>query len=321
MDLNLLLTLDAIFQEGTVKGAAQRLGLSPSAVSHALGRARELLGDALVVRTPRGMVATTRGERIRQALERSLSDLESLLTEDAPFDAATARRTFTLAASDGTAFTLLPLLLPHLQRVAPGIRVRTVPLHAEVRASLVAGDVDLLFAGFTQPPEGGFYQQPVWSEDFVCVARHEHQALELPLTLEQYLALPHISIAPGGTSGSLVDAALARQGLRRNITLVVPHFLMAALLAAQMDLLLVLPVHLARQCAAVLPLRILPPPLDLGGYVLHQIWHERMQKDPGHQWLRRTVANLMKRHEDSGPGSPTAKAAPQPTKKKRPQRR
>lgn len=291
VDLNLLSVLDVVLEERNVRRAAARLGLTPSAVSHALRRLRELLGDPLVVRTAQGVVPTARAERIAAPLGRALGELRSVLSDETGFDAATLRRTFTLSSADLAQFVLLPMLTKCLARTAPGVRLVVRPPRGDLFDSLARGTLDLAFGIFEDAPEG-FRYQALFHEDFLCIVRRDHPAARGALSLERYLSLAHISVAPRGSAGSIVDSALLKLGHRRNVELVVPHFLVAPHVVAETDLALMLPARVATHFAQHLPLRLLPPPLPLSGFTIGQLWHDRMHRDPAHRWLRKLIADL-----------------------------
>lgn len=286
IDLNLLVALDALLAERSVTRAALRIGLSQSAMSHALARIRELLGDAVLVRTAEGMVPTARAERIGPAVRRALAEISSALAGDAPFDPATSRRTFTLAAADYAQMALLPPLLARLAKIAPGVDlwVKSVP---EDLGIALAGDVDLVITpARSRDTAAGIAHERLFDERFVCVVRRGHPAAKKRMTLDRFVALPHALVAPMGTRASFVDDALAALGKQRRIACAVPHFLVAPHLIASSDMVLTLGERVARSFAAQLDLVLLTPPLELGGITVSQIWHERSAGDPGHAWLR-----------------------------------
>lgn len=291
IDLNLLSVLNVILQEQSVRRAAARLGITPSAVSHALRRLRTVLRDPLVVRTAHGVVPTARAERLAAPLGHALSALHNVITESSSFDPAALHQTFTLSSADLAQFVLLPKLASQLARVAPSVRLVIRPPRAEPFEALARGSLDLTFGVYDTPPQG-FRYQTLFHEEFLCIVRQHHPATSGPLTLERYLALSHVCVAPRGGSGSLVDSTLAKLGHRRTVALVVPHFLVAPLVVAETDLALMLPARVARHYAKQLPLELLPPPLPLAGFKVGQLWHERTHRDPAHRWLRKLIAGL-----------------------------
>ncbi len=291
IDLNLFVTLDAVLREGSVRGAAVRLGVTQSAVSHGLRRLRDALGDPLVVRTARGMRATPRAERLANALRRSLGDLDSALRDTAVFEPAVARRTFTISAADATEAVLLPPLMRLLVQEAPNIDLIIRPQAPGVAERLADGELDIALGVFPEA-SGALRVQPVYRQQYVCMVRQDHPEVKRSLTLERYLKLSHIRVAPQGTADSPVDDALARQGRRRKVALVVPHFLVAPMVVAETDLALLLPERLARRYAELVPVRLVQPPLEVAGFTVSQLWSERVHLDPGHMWLRKRLASV-----------------------------
>ncbi len=306
VDLNLVRVLDALLAERHVTRAAARLGISQSAASHALARLRRLLADPLLVRGPRGargprsphevMVPTPRALALAPALERALAELAAALRPPAPFDPATARRTFHLAIGDYAELVLLPALVARLATIAPGVDlfVRAVP--DDLAAALAAGDVDLVLA----PPRPrdlsgpGLYQRHLFDERFVCALRRGHPAATRRLTLDRFCDLDHVLIAPRGTAGGYVDDALARLGRRRRVAVTVPHFLVVPHVVATTDLVVTLPARVAAALAAPHRLVTRPPPAALGvtGFAIHQLWHERTHGDAAGRWLRDQLATV-----------------------------
>lgn len=296
LDLNLLVTLDAVLAAGNLKAAATRLGVTPSAVSHSLRRLREALGDPLVVRTPRGLVPTATAEQLAAAVRSSLDQLSEALEEARGFDPRTARRKFRLFAADYTGTLLLPPLMRHLEAEAPGIDVVVRPHRPELFDELEKGLADLALGIFPEAP-ATFRRQALFEDRNVCVMRAGHPAGAEPLTLERYLQYRHVSIAPKGTDGSLTETALAAMGRRRRVALVVPHFLVAPMVVAETDYLLMLPERLAKRIMGRYRLQIVAAPVEVPSHTMYQIWHERANASPAHMWLRRTLAEVAARHD------------------------
>ena len=291
VDLNLLVALDALLAEGSVTRAAARIGRTQSAMSHALARLRELFDDPLLVRTQQGMQPTPRAQELIEPIRRALADIERALSSRPSFDPARAQRSFILAMSDYQEIVILPQLLARLTEEAPGIDLVIQHRPAAIERALEAGEVDLALAPGHEPLPG-IYRQPLFKDRFVCVVREGHPTVKRKLTLDDYLALSHLLISPRGGSGSIVDSALAEQGLRRRIAVQVPHFLVAPHLVARSNLCLTLAERLAKIFAERERLRVLPPPLVIPGFTMFQIWHERHHHDAGHAWLRGVLAEL-----------------------------
>jgi len=279
IDLNLLTSLDALLATQSVTRAAKELGRTQPAVSHALRRLRELLGDELLVRTPAGMQATPRAQELRPAVRVAIEAAEAVLQEAPAFDPARAERSFTLAMADQTSFLLLPPLIARLSREAPGVRIDQRP------ASQAQGDeVDLTIGVFRDQP-ATMRDEALFREEFACVIRRGSAAARGRFDLKRYLALPHLLVAPRGLPGSPLDDALARAGQRRRVVLTVPHFLVAPHVIASTDLVWTAPMGLARAFSH-LPLVVREPPVRIDGFTIAMRWHVRLDRDPGVRWLR-----------------------------------
>jgi len=290
VDLNLLLVLRALLSERHVTRAASRIGLSQSATSHALSRLRELYGDALLVRSGRGLVLTPRAERLLPSLERGLSDLRSALDDEPAFEPSTARRRFSLGMADyGQAF-LLGSLLGTLGEQAPGIDLSVLNF-PNLEELVVSGALDLaLHVWGSAPPL--LSSQQLFSDDFVCVVRQKHPRVAKRLSLSRYVELQHVLVAPSGAPGSIVDTELEKRGLSRRIALRVSSFLVVPIVVSETDFVSTMPRRLARQLVTRYPLRILPPPLRLPAFRFAMLWHSRFDQDPAHAWLRGVVADV-----------------------------
>jgi DNA-binding transcriptional LysR family regulator len=289
VDLNLLVTLEALLAERSVTRAARRLGLSQPATSHALQRLRDLFGDPLLVRVPGGLQATDRALALAGPLAQALEAVRRTLDGPAAFDPGSARRTFAVATADHGSFVLLPELWATLNAEAPGVDV-TVRVDSidQGRRELADGELDLLIGPYHRE-SAGFYRQRLLHERFVCVLRRGHPAARGGMGLDEWLALPHLLVSPQGRPGSVVDTALAAMGRARRVGLMVPQFLVAPHVVAASDLVWTAPERMARAYTALLPLTVLPVPIPLEGFTVWQSWHERRHRDPGHAWLRSRV--------------------------------
>lgn len=285
LDLNLLVVLQALLTEANVTRAARRVSLSQSATSHALGRLRQLYGDPLLVRAGRRLNLTPRAVRLLPALQRGLAEMQSAVSGEPPFDPRTARRGFTFGMADYGQAVLLGPLLARLHRAGPSIDLSVVspPNPFEPMES---GSLDLaVMPGAVVP--AGFSARRLYSDGFVCMVRKQHPALRGPrLTMKQYLSLGHAVVAPAGTPGSIVDSELARRQLERRVALRISSFLAAPIVVSQSDLVTTGPERLLRPMVKRYPVRLLTPPLRLARFELHLVWHNRLDNDPAHAWLR-----------------------------------
>ncbi len=291
IDLNLLVALDTLLREKNVTRAAARLGISQSAMSHALRRMRNLFEDPLFVSTPRGMQPTPRAQELADPIERILKGVEHVLDQPR-FDPATAQRKFRIIASDYAQFVLLPSLVRYLERHAPGIDITIRTARSLLFERLERGDADLAIGLFDSDMEDG-YRQELFSERFVCLVRAEHPVARRGLTLERFLEFPHALVSPREFEDTgIVDTALAKLGKKRRVSLSVPHFLVAPYAIAGSDLLLTIPARIAHAFEKPFHLRILRPPLELPGFTMSQYWHERSRQEPAHTWLRGVLKQL-----------------------------
>jgi DNA-binding transcriptional LysR family regulator len=292
IDLNLLVVLRALLRERHVTRAAARVGLSQSAASHALARLRELLGDPLLVRQGRAQALTPRATRLLPALERGLGDLEAAIAGHPEFDPATARRRFTIGASDYLQALMIGPLLRKLAAQAPQIDL-TIVVFPNLEELLESGAIDLVLTVDNQTPRAA-KRETLFAEGFTCMVRRGHPEIKQRLSLKRYLAQRHLVIAPSGTPGSLVDTALERRGLERRVALRVTNFLIAPVVVSETDLINTMPTRLARHLAKTYPLRLFPPPLELPHFEYCMSWHPRLDGDPSQRWLREFVASVTK---------------------------
>lgn len=288
IDLNLLLALHALLQERHVTRAATRLHRSQPAVSHALAQLRALFDDPLLVRRGRQMQLTTRAEALRQPLESALGQLGALLRGDA-FDPATAVRTFRVALSDYGAHLLLPSVVDHLRRLAPGIALAISQASRDAMlAQLADGEIDLACGVFPDAPEP-IRCQTLLEERFTCIADRATLPRRGALPLEAWLARPHVLVAMRADAPNEVDLALAARGLRRQVALSLPHWSAAPRVIAGTDLVLTIASRALDGLADDPRLRTFAPPLPLPRFAFQQAWHARRDTDPAHAWLRQCV--------------------------------
>ncbi len=293
LDLNLLVALDALLAEGNVTRAAERLGLTQPAMSHALNRLRALLDDPLLVRTPRGMVPTPRAEELAPAIRSALDDIDRALRGRPSFDPATSTRCFTIAAVDHGELVILPPLLARISAEAPGVDLLVRPLRLDkLEEELESGVIDLAFGVISAEDNLATFRQRLFHESFVCLVRADHPKVGATISLEEFVALDHALVGPRGRRGGFVDSELQKLGLTRRVALMVPHFLVAPMMLAKSDLILTAPERIARAFAAILPLRIVPTPFELKGFDVSQMWHERQAHEPAHRWLRSLIVEI-----------------------------
>lgn len=283
MDLNLLATLDALLAERSVTRAARRLRLSQPAVSVQLAKLRDALGDPLLIPGPRGMTPTSVAIALEGPLRVALQQLGEVVAP-ARFSPETATITWRVAASDYSAHAVVLPRLAKLRAQAPRARLAIVqqsPLHIARQAEL--GEIDLAFVTRDNAPPN-LKMRVLFSERYVLVGRRNHPALKRKPTPAQLGKLEFAIVSPeGGGFHTPADAALAKLGLARDVVLSVPHFTVLTAMVASSDLVALLPERLVQGARE---LAVVEPPLELAGFEMTMVWHERVHRDPAHAWLR-----------------------------------
>ncbi|PPE68350.1 LysR family transcriptional regulator [Caldimonas thermodepolymerans] len=280
-----------VYRLQNVSRAAERLGVAQANVSTALAKLRRHFGDPLFCRTSRGMEPTPYAKQIYPAVVSALQTLDELSGARATFDPATATRQFRIAMTDISEIVVLPTLINHLRRVAPGVTVETERTSLDTGRRLESGEVDLA-VGFMPHLEAGFYQQTLFRQDFVCLAARNHPRIHARPTREQFLAEGHIVVTTSGTGHAIVDKVFQAHGWERRIVLKVPSFLGVARLVATTELLVIVPRRLGEALSHQERIAVLDPPVELPPFDVKQHWHERFHLDAGHTWLRATLAAL-----------------------------
>jgi DNA-binding transcriptional LysR family regulator len=291
-DLNLLIVFDAVMQERSVTRAGSRIGLSQPAMSHALNRLRHMLKDELFIRTPDGMVPTPRAEALAQPLRHALSEMQ-LALEPAAFDPAASDRRFVIVADNYAAVVLTPPLVAAVSAAAPGVRLDIRPSGTlDIVDRLDRGDLDLALDRIDSPAER-FDAAPLLEDSFATVMRQGHPAGRRKLTAAAFAALPHLEISSSRVDTSFIDHWLAEQGLTRRIALRVPY-ISAAPILAKSDLVATFTRRIAHEFVRNHPLQIREPPYDSPRVRTVMLWHRRLDRHPGHRWLRDIILSVAK---------------------------
>lgn len=289
VDLNLLVVLDALLEARSTTLVGKRLGRTQSAVSHALGRLREALGDPLFVRAGAALRPTARAEALARPVRELLERAQAVFEGKGPaFDPARLERTFVLAGSDYAEVLLLPTLLPRLRAAAPGVDLVTRMFGDDVDLAVQAGEVDLAFASRFRPL-AGLVAEEARRDDLVVLMRQGHPASRGKLTLARYVKLDHALVTPRGLPGSAVDTALELRGLARRVVLRLPHFSAAAAVVTRTDVVVTLPRGFAQRAAKDLALAVRPLPLDVPGFTFFVGYGAGVVADPAHRWFRGEV--------------------------------
>ena len=303
LDLNLLRVFDEVMTERSLTRAAHKLSLTQPAVSNALQRLREALGDDLMKRSGQEMSPTPRALALWPAVREALGQLEGALVPG-QFVPAQASNTFILAMADATAAKLMPGLLAAMDQTAPGVSIRVVPLTTrdprrlleDETLDLAIGYFPATMADLTARIQSGaavaFSHERLYSGEYVCVMRRDHPLAKESLTLANYCAARHLLVSFSGRPFGFVDEALAAIGQKRRIVLTVNQFFTAGKLVAGSNLLTVLPRHFvnATGLADQLVLRELPFAMPL--VHVDALWHHRVHRLTAHQWLRQTLVGI-----------------------------
>lgn len=288
IDLNLLVTFDAVMQERNLTRAGRRLGLSQPATSHALARLRTSVGDELFIRTPEGMQPTQRAEQMAQPVREALRGLR-LALEPHEFDPATSNRTFTLAVNNYASRALVPGFVHQVAQAAPNIRLDIRPVdNGGVLELLDDNGIDL---ALSELAEGGerFKCQRIMEDDYVAVVDRNHPAARSnELTVEQLAAIPHIAISTKGDTTRFVDEELEDRGLERRIAARVP-FLSFALMLVGSSRIAVVPRRVATDLATICEVVVKELPIPCPHVSLSMMWHRRVDNYAAHRWLREMV--------------------------------
>lgn len=295
LDLNLLLTFDALMRTRSVTLAGERIGLTQSATSNALQRLRDAFGDPLFVRTPAGMqptaLAMNMGNEIAEVLER----VRLVLEGSRVFDPATSQHTFRILVSDIAQVTLIPDFMRLLRERAPQVNLVNLSLPLRnAKEALAAGELDLA-VGFIPELGPDYHRQSLDQEHWTCVVNAQHASIGETMSPEQYLAAAHLSYRPPASIHAsldkLLDAQFEGRSVRRRVALSVPYFSGLALMVARTDLVLTAPSALARAMTEMAAVRTVPLPFDLPPIDLNMQWHDQVHRDPANIWFRRIFAS------------------------------
>lgn len=291
-DLNLIIALDALLDEGSVIGAARRMNLSPPAMSRTLTRIRHQLGDPILVKSGRKMVPTPRALALRDEVHQVMGEAIRLLQPQSGVDLSQLERTFTLHANDVFISAFGGVLLSRLRQEAGNVGLRFTPESGSDEDSLRDGKVDLYISAM-RPLGDDIHVQSLFSTHFMGLAREDHPIFASEITPESFARYEQISVSRRGRARGPIDKRLAELGLVRHISLVVPTFHSGVFSLGNSDLILPLPGHVVRAVQEMgIKTRAFPLPVELDAIPIVQAWHPRFQNDPAHQWLRRTIHQL-----------------------------
>lgn len=277
--------LDALLQEGSVTEAARRVGLSTPAMSHALARIRERLGDEILVRSGRGMLLTPRALVLKPKVHQVVADARRVLEPERSFIPSELDRTFFVHATDYVLTVIGGAVDRILREEAPQVCLRFVPNTSDDAALLRDRGSDLAVGIYGDLPQE-MLKRHLLTDRFVAVLRKGHPAASRRFTLNQFVRLFHVQVAPRGQPGGYLDDMLRERGLTRTVARAVPYFLTALQLVSETDYVLTISERIARRYEKQLGLQIIDVPLELRPYALSLVWHPRVDGDPAHGFLR-----------------------------------
>ncbi|MGF7135348.1 DNA-binding transcriptional LysR family regulator [Paraburkholderia sp. EB58] len=289
IDLNLLVVFNELLRQRRVSAVAVTLGISQPAISNALNRLRKLLGDELFLRTSKGMVPTRFAESLAEPIGYALGTIHDSLNATAEFNPSSASRAFTVEMTDIGEIYFLPALMQRLATEAPGVTISTVRNQSDtLRDEMERGEVDLAI-GFLPDLKTGFFQRRLFRQRYVCLFRTHHPLARSELSMKSFLAAEHVSIVAEGTGHSMVDTAIQRAGVQRNVRLCVPHFVAVGHILQTTDLIAVVPEAYAARTLTPFGLQSAPCPVKIPDITVNVLWHARNHREPSSQWLRQIV--------------------------------
>jgi DNA-binding transcriptional LysR family regulator len=312
LDLNLLRVFNEVMTERSLTKAAVKLSLTQPAVSNAMRRLREAVGDELLRRRGQRVEPTPRALALWPTVQEALRQLQESLAPGV-FVPAEASTTFVLAMADATAAELIPGLVEVMDREAPGVGIRVVPLTTrdprrlldEEAADLAIGYFPAVLASLTAQAQAGeavaYHHQRLYYSNYVCVMRRDHPLASVPLTLDRYCAARHLLVSFSGRPYGFIDEALAARGRQRHIVLTVNQFFTAGRVVANSNLLTVLPRHFVSVTGIADQLVLRELPFEVPAVHVDAVWHRRLHHNRAHEWLRGVISQLPVRARTAQP--------------------
>lgn len=297
VDLNLLPALEALLKRRNVSQAAADVGLSQPAMSRALARLREVLGDVLLVRVPGGYALTPRAEALAAQLIATLDHVKAVFREPS-FDPGRVQRTIRIAGIDTHTILLAPALMARLAREAPGIDIRFENYGPDLVERVETGRLDLAFATATTPLPPGARSESYAHDRLALVLRKGHPMAKKKWSIEDYGKVSHVGISILGDAGSELDAQLAKAGVHRRMALVTPHFIAALAAVSGTDMATTLSRVFARRFADEFGLALKEPPLPNVDLELTVVWSHVRAADPVLAWVRTVIRDVAKETMD-----------------------
>jgi LysR family transcriptional regulator, nod-box dependent transcriptional activator len=295
VDLNLLVTLDAIIKERSVTRAGRTVGLSQPAMSAALGRLRHLFGDPLLERVGRDYRLTPLALALAEPLQKILMSIERTLDQNSAFEPATAKRTFRIAASDYVICVLLQPLLQRMCKEAPGVKLQFQAAGNDTAKQLAAHHIDMSIQ-----PAGthrGFQSETLFSDRWMCAVWNGNTQVGAQITREQFCKLSHVTYAHPPFNRTLADHFVGAVAKELQVQVMSDSFVAMPLLLRGTELITLVQARLGEQVKKTAEIRVLAPPVEIEELVMAMWWNPLHSKDPAHTWLRETLSEIAK-HSD-----------------------
>lgn len=294
LDMNLLKVLNVLIEERSVTRASERLGRSQPAISNALSRLRQLFGDELLVRSPGGLALTPRAQDISKPLRDMMMLAEICLTDDSGFDASSASGVLRFGAPNRLSLPILPPLVAHLHKLAPGLCLHLVTVERESALEAIDQDqIDFALGWFDHLPSH-FSRSYIFEESFVCLCRPDHPILNpnIPLDIDRLLSFPHLLVSATGQRRGIFDEFLTRMGRERNILVSLPNFSTAPDLLKDSDMIGVFTNRISMALQRRFDLKMIALPNRLDNFDVNLVWHARNDQDPKHVWMRQALQSV-----------------------------
>ena len=296
-DTYLLRVLCTLVADRSVSRTAIRLNQSQPAISAALKRLRDVAHDPLLVREKGAMVPTARALELAEAARLALQHIDRIVAAPDRFDAATSSQTFRIGSPDFLAATFLAAVVGQFRQQAPSARMQVHPLGGDFDAerALAQDDLDVVIGNWPDPPDH-LHLSVILEDEVVCLVGKTHAYADRPMSVEQYLAAPHLVPVPYSVAHrGVVETHLASLRVRRNAAVMLPYFTMGPYLLPGTDLIFTTSRHFARHYASVLPLAVTPSPIAFPKMRFYALWHERAHHAPAHQWFRGLLAHASRK--------------------------
>ncbi len=291
IDLNLLLIFHRIYIRKNLTLAAEDLGRTQSAMSHALERLRVLFDDPLFVRSSKTMKPTPRAEALSDPIKEAITAAGHVFLPPEEFSAGALKRSFTISMSDYCQVVVLPKLMKMLLKEAPGVSIEVPSLQgSNLQAELESGYLDLVIGN--KDFGAGVMQQVLFEDEFICLVNDRHKLVKSGMTTADYTGYAHVLFTTKGKGDRLIEETLKKKGIRRDVALRLPNVLVIPKVILETPYIVTLPLRLAHSLE-IGRLKKLPPPVPLPNLPIMQYWHSSQQNDSAHKWLRHCIHGVL----------------------------